>query len=259
MLFNQGDVIQVIDDDDDDWWKGFKLNKNKLLKEEGYFPRRHVKVMQTNSGIGQQRTSLSSSTIKLEDYPWFSPVDRSTADLILNRITNDNSDTLFMVRCRNDGGYAISIKYNGTVDHIRINTNTINSRLAAPLMLSNEKSEINELMVVYFIDQQHNFNSVVSLVNYYSQNLLKDNFPQLNTTLGLAFRNALPTPISSAVAMHDYNPLSNPNNTGEQIELVKFSKYFVINKELNGWWRVYNSDGLIGYVPGSYLHEEEII
>ena len=64
--------------------------------------------------------------------------------------------------------------------------------------------------------------------------------------------------MSMAIAMHDYDPMTNPNNTGEQIELRTFCQYFILNKELNGWWRVYNSDGLIGYAPGGYLQETRI-
>lgn len=55
--------------------------------------------------------------------------------------------------------------------------------------------------------------------------------------------------------MYDYNPLVNPHNTGEQIELKKSYKYFILNKEVNGWWRVYNQEGLIGYAPATYLQE----
>jgi hypothetical protein len=69
------------------------------------------------------------------------------------------------------------------------------------------------------------------------------------------YREALPTPMNIATAMHDYDPLTNPNNTGEQIELRTGCTYFILNKEPNGWWRVYNSDGLIGYAPGGYLQE----
>ncbi len=64
--------------------------------------------------------------------------------------------------------------------------------------------------------------------------------------------------MSVAIAMHDYDPNTNPNNTGEQIELRVLCQYFILNKELNGWWRVYNSDGLIGYAPGGYLQESRI-
>lgn len=250
LLFNQGDIIQVTDDDDDDWWRGYLMAKPN---KEGYFPRRHVRVI---------KNSPLDFDYPLDDYPWFSPVDRGIAELILNRIPNDPQQTLFMVRKRLEGGYAISIKYNGAVDHIKINLIDINSTLSPLILINNSASnepinDVNAQSYLFSIDQQHNFDSIVSLVNYYSAHVLKDNFPQLDTTLGTAFKNALPVPISTARAMHDYDPLHVPNNSGEQIELIKSNTYYVLNKEPNGWWRVFNAEGLIGYVPGSYLQENK--
>jgi hypothetical protein len=185
----------------------------------------------------------------LEDCSWYSPVDRNTADIILTRIPNPIHQTIFMVRCSQDGGYAISIKYNGLVVHIKIDKNTLSD-------LNNQINLNNHIQ--YSLGKHRNFDSIISLVNYYCINSLKGSFHELDFTLGVPFREALPTPISYAIALHDYNPLSNPNNTGEQLDLKKNSKYFVLNKESNGWWRVYNADGLIGYVPGSYLIESKV-
>jgi hypothetical protein len=225
---------------------------------EGYFPRRHVRVVKL------PLTSSSSLTdpltnINLDDYPWFSPVDRSLAELILNRLSHvDPAQTLFMVRRRQEGGYAISIKYNGAVDHIKINLQDINNS-PTQFVISNSSDspqpQISSEAYVFSIDQQHNFDSIVALVNYYSIHTLKENFPQLDTTLGMPYKQALPAPMSVAVAQHDYDPQSMSNCSGEQIELVKMQRYYVLKKEPNGWWRVFNHDGLIGYVPGSYLLE----
>jgi guanine nucleotide exchange factor VAV len=267
LTFNEGDIIQVTDDDDDEWWKGYLLKSNKTIKEEGYFPRRHVTIYNTTNENFIELMPSKNTIFLLEEYDWFAPVDRSTADLILNRIQNVPSQTLFMVRCRQEGGYAISIKCNGLVDHIKINVNYLESisNLSNLMQNPNSISPVisQDLMIgstspsnspFYSIDQR-NFSSVINLVKYYSQNTLKENFPQLETTLGLPYRLALPNHISVANAIHDYNPSTNPNNTGEQIELKRSNKYFIINKESNGWWRVYNSDGLIGYAPGGYLQE----
>lgn len=247
LTFNEGDLIQVTDEDDDEWWKGYLIKS--AGKDEGYFPSRYVKLYFDNI----KETSSPRTNSTLDDFPWFAAVDRQTADLILSRIPNKPSQTIFMVRCRQEGGYAISIKFNRLVEHIKINVNYLDS-ISAQLQNMNLNSDLANTTAFYSIDQR-NFSSLVNLVKYYSQNSLKDNFPQLETTLGLAFRDALPIPISIAVAIYDYNPLLNPNNTGEQIELKRFNKYYVLNKELNGWWRVYNLEGLIGYVPGGYLEE----
>ena len=66
--------------------------------------------------------------MNLEECAWFAPVDRLTADSILSRIPNSESQTIFMVRCRQEGGYAISINYKGLpVEHIKINLNSAES------------------------------------------------------------------------------------------------------------------------------------
>lgn len=273
LIFNEGDLIQVTDDDDDYWWKGYlikskKLQLQNLTKEEGYFPSSYVK-MYSNEMKKNSISVNNQNKNNLEEYLWFAPVDRNTADLILNRIQNFPAQTLFMVRCRQEGGYAISIKCNGLVDHIKINVtyldslgNTINNLSSSlhhslSLNLNGSMNKETSASVFYSIDQR-NFSSVVGLVKFYCQNTLKENFPQLETTLGIPYREALPTPISIAIAMHDYDPLTNPNNTGEQIDLHTLNKYFILNKEPNGWWRVYNSDGLIGYAPGGYLQETRL-
>ena len=84
-------------------------------------------------------------------------------------------------------------------------------------------------------------------------NRLEENFPQLKTTLGIPYRNALPAHISEAVAVHDYD--AKRMSTGVEIQLIKDHHYWVLSKDAMGWWKVYNSDGLIGYAPGNYLRE----
>ncbi len=132
LIFNVGDLIQVTDDDDDYWWKGYLIKFKKaqslsITKEEGYFPSSYVKSY--SGDMRKNSLSVCPVSVKnnLEEYSWFAPVDRNTADLILNRIQNFPSQTLFMVRCRQEGGYAVSIKFNGVVDHIKINVTYLDS------------------------------------------------------------------------------------------------------------------------------------
>jgi guanine nucleotide exchange factor VAV len=204
LLLNVGDIIHVTDDDDDVWWRGYpapvyssSTTATQLKQQQkddfkiGVFPRRNVKLI--------------TSDLDLDEYPWFSPVDRNTADLILNRI--HHLSTIFMVRFRQDGGYAISIKYNGTVDHIKINaTDNIPINLTNTTVSTDDNgpatsTTINIDSQLFSIDQR-NFSSIQGLVNFYKQNLLQENFPQLETTLGTAYREALPKPIGQAIAIH---------------------------------------------------------
>jgi hypothetical protein len=250
LIFNFGDMIQITDDDDDEWRKGFVMSRHPTspIVVEGFFPRNYVEIIESPIANRASRDPrLSNHINSLEEFAWFSPVDRETANNILTRLPNEPDKTVFMVRYRVEtGGYAISIKYKGVIDHIRINVQKL-----ADLTVT-QPSQNNS---VFSIDQQHNFNSVQSLVNYYSQHMLKEYFPQLDTTLGLPFRRALPMAVGVSTAKYDYSPSENQINSSEQIELKRGRRYFVLAKEANGWLRLYNSDGLIGYAPSSYFNE----
>ena len=80
-----------------------------------------------SSSLSSAQASDANLNVNLDDYPWYSPVDRSLAELILGRLSHDPAQTLFMVRRRQEGGFAISIKCNGAIDHIKINLVDINS------------------------------------------------------------------------------------------------------------------------------------
>jgi hypothetical protein len=160
-------------------------------------------------------------------------VDRTRAETILKRIPSEQ--TVFMVRCSTDGGYAISIKYKDRVDHIKV------------VLCTN----VSTNGITYSIDNQNKFVSLDSLVEFYSINLLSKSFSQLDTTLGVPFRDALPVYKNIGLALYDYVPPSNADTV--EIELKKGCKYFILEQEENGWCKVYNTDGLIGYVPEAYL------
>jgi hypothetical protein len=87
----------------------------------------------------------------LDDYPWFSPVDRTLAELILERLlSHDPSQTLFMVRRRQEGGFAISIRYNGTVDHIKINLTDINNSTAQLIIFNDQQPSPDQQQTYVF-------------------------------------------------------------------------------------------------------------
>jgi hypothetical protein len=172
-----------------------------------------------------------------------------------------------MVRCRQEGGFAISIKHQGFINHIKINCSYIDAgqKLIDSNVINDSTLMLkNKLKPYYSIDQRY-FTSIIALVSYYSHHLLKDDFPQLDTTLGIAYRDVLPKPISWAIALYDFAPVANNGSSSfnsysngssmNEIELKKSAKYFIVSKEANNWWLVYNSDGLIGYAPSGYLAE----
>ena len=255
LKFKEGDIIQVTDDDDNDWWKGFKIGSSST--SEGCFPRNHVQIIKESSNYSQRiqvlgntvgDTTTSSVTGRIgeleiksiENSSWYVACERESAETILNRVPSTPDSAIFLVRPRNEGGYAISIKFNSKVEHIRIHV--------LKFVTPEGRESVNVCLV-----EQIQFPSIQELISHYMANRLEDNFPQLKTTLGIPFRNALPQAISEAIALHDYD--AKRMSTGVEIELVKDREYWVLSKDTMGWWKVYNSDGLIGYAPGNYLRE----
>ena len=118
-MFDQDEIIQLTDFDDDEWWRGFKLRFNgspndiSLFKEEGYFPRSHMKHIDIKNF--------------LEFYSWYLPEERDMAVKILTRANDCSIDykSLFMVRKRSEKepGHAISLIHNNKIFHIKINEN----------------------------------------------------------------------------------------------------------------------------------------
>ena len=250
LKFKENDIIQVTDDDDDDWWKGFKIGGSTTA--EGCFPKNYVQALKTagnysdRSTINGIETISSSHTLadievkSIENSSWYVACERESSETILNRVPNAADVAIFLVRPRNEGGYAISIKFNSKVEHIRIHV--------LKFLLSDGRESANVCLV-----EQLQFPSIQELIAHYMVNRLEDNFPQLKTTLGIPFRSALPAVISEAIAIHDYD--AKRMSTGVEIQLVKDREYWVLSKDAMGWWKVYNSDGLIGYAPGNYLRE----
>lgn len=250
LKFKENDIIQVTDDDDDDWWKGYKIGGSTTT--EGCFPKNYVQALKSPPNYSERSTINGIETISsnhsvgdfevksIEHSSWYSACERESAETILNRVPNPVDVAIFLVRPRNEGGYAISIKFNSKVEHIRIHV--------LKFLLSDGRESANVCLV-----EQVQFPSIQDLIAHYMVNKLEDNFPQLKTTLGIPFRSALPPIISEAIAIHDYD--AKRNSTGVEIQLVKDREYWVLSKDAMGWWKVYNSDGLIGYAPGNYLRE----
>jgi hypothetical protein len=243
LKFKTGDIIQVTDDDDDEWWKGFKVGAGTT---EGCFPKNYVQAIKNYMSKTDLDSTISpiigeKELKNVESYSWYVACERDTADTILNRVPNQIDTTIFLVRPRNEGGYAISIKYNTKVEHIRIHV--------LKFLTTDGRETLNVCLV-----EQYQFPSIEELVAHYMVNSLEDNFPQLKTSLGIPYRDALPTPKCETFALHDYDP--KRMSTGVEIELKKDKRYWVLSKDAMGWWKVYNSDGLIGYAPGNYLQEK---
>uniref|UniRef100_A0A3P8PWH0 Vav guanine nucleotide exchange factor 3 n=1 Tax=Astatotilapia calliptera TaxID=8154 RepID=A0A3P8PWH0_ASTCA len=108
--------------------------------------------------------------------PWFAgPMERLQAEAeLINRV---NSTYLVRHRSREYTEYAISIKYNNDVKHIKI--------------LTKEGS--------FYIAENKKFRSIVELIEYYKHHSLREGFRSLDTTLQFPYRE------TENAAMHRFN------------------------------------------------------
>lgn len=113
------------------------------------------------------RRSMKSKQI--EEYDWYAhTMERQAAERILYQMANG----AFLVRIssKQQGIYAISIKDNQTVKHMRI--------------LENDKN-------LFYLSQSKYFEDITDLVDYYSKNSLGDSFFGLTITLKFPYKKCL--------------------------------------------------------------------
>ena len=215
---------------------GFKLRfksrqtmsiyKRDIFREEGYFPMAVVNKAKINT--------------ELEIYSWYLECDKNLALVILDRIQNFSMSkvTFFMVRFRKEAGYAISISLNNKIRNIKINP-----------IIKND-------MIYYSIDNHRYFKSITELINFFIKNSLVTYFPDIDTTLGKPYREVLPEPSYWIISPNDYSPDGDYlESKNQEILVKKGSEYFVL-QEYEHWVYVFNSDGLLGYVPKHLLDQK---
>ncbi|KAJ3594495.1 hypothetical protein NHX12_003802 [Muraenolepis orangiensis] len=154
--------------------------------------------------------------------PWYAgPMERSQAEVEL--LPCENSSFLVRHRSREETEYAISIKFNDEVKHIKI--------------LTREGC--------FYIAESRLFKSLLDLVEYYKDNSLREGFRSLDTTLqepyrGLADGNIplpqastavclgmeiLTTPESQAPRRHCRNRKWSGTGSGQEQEVVRNKKW----------------------------------
>uniref|UniRef100_A0A669DS47 Vav guanine nucleotide exchange factor 3 n=1 Tax=Oreochromis niloticus TaxID=8128 RepID=A0A669DS47_ORENI len=157
-----GDIIELICADiHSPWWQGKILS----TKEVGFFPSDAVKPC-----------PCVPKPVDYSSQPWFAgPMERLQAEAeLINRV---NSTYLVRHRSREYTEYAISIKYNNDVKHIKI--------------LTKEGS--------FYIAENKKFRSIVELIEYYKHHSLREGFRSLDTTLQFPYREM------ENAAMHRFN------------------------------------------------------
>ncbi|XP_006896409.1 PREDICTED: proto-oncogene vav isoform X2 [Elephantulus edwardii] len=209
-------------------------------------PRAFGSFLRLNSGDIVELTKAEAEQNWWEGPPqdlsvhiWYAgPMERAEAESILT----DRSDGTFLVRQRvkDAAEFAISIKFNVEVKHIKIMTSE----------------------GLYRITEKKAFRGLVELVEFYQQNSLKDCFKSLDTTLQFPFkepeRRAISKPpagsikyFGTAKARYDFCARDRSELSLKEGDIIK-----ILNKKgQQGWWRgeIY---GRIGWFPSNYVEED---
>uniref|UniRef100_A0A8C5CSH5 Vav guanine nucleotide exchange factor 3 n=1 Tax=Gadus morhua TaxID=8049 RepID=A0A8C5CSH5_GADMO len=212
LTIHAGNIIELLDADiHSPWWQGRILT----TKEVGFFPSDAVKPC-----------PCVPKPVDYSAQPWFAgPMERFQAEAeLLNR---GNSTYLVRHRSRESTEYAISIKYNNDVKHIKI--------------LAKDGC--------FHIAENKRFRSILELIEYYKHHSLKEGFRSLDTTLQYPHRepenpaaernprqagNVLaPKVMGVAVARYDFSSRDMRELSLQEGDLVTI----YTKTGANGWWR----------------------
>uniref|UniRef100_H3C4M7 Vav guanine nucleotide exchange factor 3 n=1 Tax=Tetraodon nigroviridis TaxID=99883 RepID=H3C4M7_TETNG len=224
-----GDIIELLCADiHSAWWQGRILS----TKEVGFFPSDAVKPC-----------PCVPKPVDYSGQPWFAgPMERLQAEAeLINRV---NSTYLVRHRSREYTEYAISIKYNNDVKHIKI--------------LTKEGC--------FYIAENKKFRSISELIEYYKHHSLREGFRSLDTTLHFPYRelenaamqrlnrpgsNMLtPKVIGVAIARYDFSSRDTRELSLQEGDVVKI----YTKSGANGWWRG-EVHGRVGWFPSTYVEE----
>ncbi|XP_077680308.1 guanine nucleotide exchange factor VAV3 isoform X2 [Eretmochelys imbricata] len=226
-----GDTIELIKGDAHSrFWQG----RNLVTGELGYFPSDVVKPC-----------PCVPKPVDYSCQPWYAgAMERLQAESeLINRV---NRTYLVRHRTKESGEYAISIKYNNEVKHIKILTRD----------------------GFFHIAENKKFKSLMELVEYYKHHSLKEGFRSLDTTLQVPYKasensdgqrsnkassNLLsPKAIGIAIARYDFCARDM-----RELSLLKGDVVKIYTKmSANGWWRG-EVNGRVGWFPSTYVEEDE--
>uniref|UniRef100_A0A672JMJ1 Guanine nucleotide exchange factor VAV3-like n=1 Tax=Salarias fasciatus TaxID=181472 RepID=A0A672JMJ1_SALFA len=222
LSIHAGDVIELMFADlHSSWWQGKILATGKI----GFFPSDAVRPC------------------PLFVHEWFrfaGPMERYQAEVEL--LDRGNSTYLVRHRSKECTEYAISIKFNDKVKHIKILTKDGG----------------------FYIAETRLFKTVLDLVEYYKQHSLKEGFSSLDTTLQVPYRELSNGNMPKAItkvgsgevvgnAVARYNFCSRDT---QELSLLQGDVIKIYTKMPNGWWKG-EIDGRVGWFPSTYVEEEE--
>ncbi|KAL6420434.1 hypothetical protein ACFW04_014438 [Cataglyphis niger] len=164
---------------------------------------------------------------------WF--VGEMGRDAATNKLES-REDGTYMLRVRPAGqprlkhetNYALSIKAEGAVKHIRVFKRDVDGA------------------DLYYLSESRFFKSVVELVEYYERASLSENFEKLDQRLLWPYRRVL------AKALFDFR-----GSERNQLSLRRGCRVVVLSKEgdAKGWWKGKIGDQ-VGFFPKEYVEEE---
>ncbi|XP_076675030.1 vav guanine nucleotide exchange factor [Andrena cerasifolii] len=131
-------------------------------------------------------------------------------------------------RLKHETNYALSIKADGAVKHIRVFKRDVDGA------------------DLYYLSESRFFKSVVELVEYYERVSLSENFEKLDQRLLWPYQRVL------AKALFDFN-----GGERNQLSLRRGCRVVVLSKEgdAKGWWKGKIADH-VGFFPKEYVEEE---
>uniref|UniRef100_A0A669EDI0 Vav 3 guanine nucleotide exchange factor b n=1 Tax=Oreochromis niloticus TaxID=8128 RepID=A0A669EDI0_ORENI len=231
LSIHVGDVIELMFADlQSFWWQGKNLATSKI----GFFPSDAVRPC--------------PCVPKPVDYSaqlWFAgPMERCQAEVAL--LDRENGTYLIRHRSKECTEYAISIKFNDKVKHIKILTKDGG----------------------FYIAETRVFKTVLDLVEYYQQHSLKEGFSSLDTTLQHPYReqpngnmptaitkvgsgNLSPVVVGYAIARYDFCSRDTRELSLQQGDVIT-----IYTKMPNGWWKGVVGDR-VGWFPSTYVEEED--
>ncbi|XP_051982062.1 proto-oncogene vav-like isoform X3 [Xyrauchen texanus] len=203
--------------------------RNLTVGEVGWFPCSKVQPF------------VPVPTPDLTGLPWFAGnMDRGGAKTLLT----SRSDGTFLVRQKDAGEFAISLKFNMDTRHIKV---TYSEGL-------------------YRINEKKAFKGLFELVQYYQENSLRECFKDVDSRLHTPYKqpeqskavhtNTHSTGVSeryhgTAKVRYDFSARDRTELSLREGDTVKI----ISKKAHNGWWRgeVY---GRVGLFPANYVEEE---
>ncbi|XP_029380248.1 guanine nucleotide exchange factor VAV3-like isoform X1 [Echeneis naucrates] len=230
LSIHVGDVIELMFADlHSSWWQGKILATSKI----GFFPSDAVRPC-----------PCVPKPVDYSAQPWFAgPMERYQAEVEL--LDRGNSTYLVRHRSKESTEYAISIKFNDKIKHIKILTKD----------------------GCFYIAESRLFKTVLDLVEYYKQHSLKEGFSSLDTTLQVPYREISngnmpraitetasvfsPRVVGIAVARYDFSSRDTRELSLLQGDIIK-----IYTKISSGWWKG-EVDGRVGWFPSTYVEEED--